>query len=139
LLHGCRSKPVEAWKPEWNFNLDDVSGDGGTLNEDSLANTRPIHQAAETPAQIHELFDGIAYGKAAAVLRMLESYLGGNIPCRRQRILKQHNMQMPPRRFLGRAGQDFEEAGRPDHAHVCEAGGRADYQCEGAMLGVRPP
>jgi len=70
------SKPVDAWKPEWNFKLDDVSGTGGTLNVDALANTRPIHQAAETPAQIQELFDGIAYGKAAAVLRMLESYLG---------------------------------------------------------------
>ena len=70
------SKPVEAWKPEWNLNLDDVSNTGGTLNVDSLANTRPIHQAADTPAQIQELFDGIAYGKAAAVLRMLESYLG---------------------------------------------------------------
>jgi len=70
------SKPVEAWKPEWNVNLDDVSGAGGTLNVDALANTRPIHQPAETPAQIQELFDGIAYGKAAAVLRMLESYLG---------------------------------------------------------------
>src|SRR6202158_3694115 len=70
------SKPLEAWKPEWNFNLDDVSGTGGTLNLDSLANTRPIHQAAETPAQIQELFDGIAYGKAASVLRMLEAYLG---------------------------------------------------------------
>src|SRR5229473_2316693 len=70
------SKPVEAWKPEWNFNLDDVSQTGGTLNLDSLANTRPIHQAADTPAQIQELFDGIAYGKAAAVLRMLEAYLG---------------------------------------------------------------
>ncbi len=58
------------------FNLDDVSGTGGTLNVDSLANTRPIHQAADTPAQIQELFDGIAYGKAASVLRMLESYLG---------------------------------------------------------------
>ncbi|MGA8270043.1 MAG: M1 family metallopeptidase [Candidatus Sulfotelmatobacter sp.] len=70
------SKPIEAWKPEWNFNLDDVSNTGATLNTDSLASTRPIHQAAETPAQILELFDGIAYGKAAAVLRMLESYLG---------------------------------------------------------------
>ncbi len=70
------SKPIEAWKPEWNFNLDDVSDTGNTLNVDSLVNTRPIHQAAETPAQILELFDGIAYGKAAAVLRMLESYLG---------------------------------------------------------------
>src|SRR5580700_6937939 len=70
------SKPIQAWKPGWNFNLDDVSGTGGTLNQDSLANTRPIHQAAETPGQIMELFDGIAYGKAASVLRMLESYLG---------------------------------------------------------------
>ncbi len=70
------SKPVEKWKPDWNFDLDDVSGTGGTLNVDSLANTRPIHQAADTPAQIQELFDGIAYGKAASVLRMLESYLG---------------------------------------------------------------
>src|ERR1700674_279201 len=70
------SKPVEAWKPEWNFNLDDVSQAGRTMNVDSLANTRPIHQAADTPAQIQELFDGIAYGKAAAVLHMLEAYLG---------------------------------------------------------------
>ncbi len=70
------SKPVEAWKPEWNVDLDDVSGTGGSLSVDSLANTRPIHQAAETPAEIQELFDGIAYGKTAAVLRMLEAYLG---------------------------------------------------------------
>ena len=69
-------KPVAKWKPEWNYDLDDVSGTGQTLNTDALANTRPIHQAAETPAQIQELFDGIAYGKAASVLRMLESYLG---------------------------------------------------------------
>ena len=70
------SKPVQAWKPEWNPALDTVGGTGNTLNVDALANTRPIHQAAETPAQIQELFDGIAYGKAAAVLRMLEAYLG---------------------------------------------------------------
>jgi aminopeptidase N/puromycin-sensitive aminopeptidase len=70
------SKPVEKIRPEWNFALDDVSNTGGTLNVDALANTRPIHQAADTPSQIQELFDGIAYGKAAAVLRMLEAYLG---------------------------------------------------------------
>ena len=70
------SKPIAAWKPEWNVNLDDVIDTGRTLNTDSLANTRPIHQAAETPGQIMELFDGIAYGKAASVLRMLEAYLG---------------------------------------------------------------
>src|SRR5689334_20011025 len=57
------SKPIEEWKPEWHFELDDAHDTTQSLNVDSLENTRPIHQAAETPAQIEELFDGIAYGK----------------------------------------------------------------------------
>ena len=73
------SKPIEAWKPGWNVNLDDVLADNGTMNVDSLSSTRPIHQAAETPQEIQELFDGIAYGKAAAVLRMLEAYMGPEV------------------------------------------------------------
>ncbi len=70
------SKPLAAWKPEWRMDLDDARETTQTLNTDSLSSTRPIHQAAETSAQIQELFDGIAYGKAASVLRMLEAYLG---------------------------------------------------------------
>ena len=70
------SKPIEQWKPEWQFNLDDVSDTDRTMETDSLASTRPIEQPANTPAQILELFDSIAYGKAAAVLRMVEAYLG---------------------------------------------------------------
>jgi aminopeptidase N len=70
------TKSVEPWKPEWNLDLDDALETVRALNRDSLASTRPIHQAAETPAQILELFDGIAYDKAAAVLRMLEAYVG---------------------------------------------------------------
>ncbi len=70
------SKPVQAWKPEWHPELDNVRDAAHSLYLDSLENTRPIHQPAETPAQILELFDGIAYGKAAAVLRMVEAYLG---------------------------------------------------------------
>jgi aminopeptidase N len=70
------SKPLKEWKPEWHLEVDDALDTGSTLNTDSLRNTRPIHQAATTAAQIEELFDGIAYGKAGAVLRMLEFYLG---------------------------------------------------------------
>lgn len=70
------SKPIAAWKPEWSLHLDDVRDAGDALALDSLQNTRPIHQDAETPDQIQALFDGIAYAKTAAVLRMLESYLG---------------------------------------------------------------
>jgi len=68
-------KPVAKWKPEWHEPLNEVAGTARTLNLDALKNTRPIRQKAETPAEINELFDGIAYGKAAAVLRMVEHYV----------------------------------------------------------------
>jgi aminopeptidase N len=70
------SKPLEAWKPEWNLELEDVRETGQALNADSLVNTHPIHQKADTPSEILELADEISYEKTAAVLRMLESYLG---------------------------------------------------------------
>jgi aminopeptidase N len=69
-------KAVAAWKPEWHVELQTVRDALNSQNADSLEHTRPIQQAAETPDQIQELFDGIAYGKSAAVLRMLEAYLG---------------------------------------------------------------
>jgi len=77
----AESKPLDDWKPEWHFLIDEVGRGNiestvGAMNVDSLASTRAIHQPADTPDQITELFDGIAYGKAGAVLRMLEAYLG---------------------------------------------------------------
>ena len=68
--------PVAKWKPEWMVSQDVVSNTGNSLSGDSVLNTRPIQQAAETRAEIESLFDGIAYGKTAAVLHMLEAYLG---------------------------------------------------------------
>ena len=70
------SKPVTAWKPEWNVPLDVVSDAVYSLGQDSLVHTHPIHQPANTPAQILELDDAITYQKTAAVLRMLEAYEG---------------------------------------------------------------
>src|SRR5215471_13371260 len=72
LPRGCQASRLRLG----NQNLDDVRDTGEALDLDSLQNTRPIHQSADTPAEIQELFDGIAYTKTAAVLRMLESYLG---------------------------------------------------------------
>jgi aminopeptidase N/puromycin-sensitive aminopeptidase len=70
------SKPVAKWKPEWNFPQDDARDLDTTLNLDSQKTTRTIRAKAETPGEINEMFDGIAYGKAGAVLGMLENYLG---------------------------------------------------------------
>jgi len=72
-------KPVEAWHPDWNINLQEVQGASDTMNYDSVVATRPIRQQALTRGQINALFDGIAYGKTAAVLNMLEAYLGPEV------------------------------------------------------------
>jgi aminopeptidase N len=70
------SKPIAEWRPDWRMDIHNAQSTSSSLGVDSLATTRPIRSKAATSAQINELFDGIAYGKTAAVLRMLESYTG---------------------------------------------------------------
>jgi aminopeptidase N/puromycin-sensitive aminopeptidase len=70
------SKPLKAWHPEWRDDLDEAGGTNGSLGVDSTRSTRPIRQKAETRNEINALFDGIAYGKTAAVLRMQENWVG---------------------------------------------------------------
>jgi len=69
------SRPLTRWKPEWHEELGEVLETNRTLDLDALNSTRPIRQRADTPDEINELFDGIAYGKAASVLRMVEYYV----------------------------------------------------------------
>ncbi len=68
--------PGAHWKPDWMVGQHVVAGTNHALGVDSVENIRPIHQEAETRGEIENLFDGIAYDKTAAVLHMLESYLG---------------------------------------------------------------
>jgi aminopeptidase N len=70
------SKPLAEWRPEWKMELRSVNGIAGAMSADSLRTSRKIRQQASTPDEIDELFDGIAYGKTAAVLRMIESFIG---------------------------------------------------------------
>ena len=70
-------KPVDAMHPEWHIMLDAESDTMRAMTVDSLQATRPIHAGtANTPEEIDKLFDAIAYQKAGAVLRMIESYVG---------------------------------------------------------------
>ncbi len=70
------NKPVAAWHPEWNIPQDVAEGLNQTLNLDAQRVTRTIRAKADTPDEINEMFDGITYGKAGAVLLMVENYLG---------------------------------------------------------------
>jgi aminopeptidase N/puromycin-sensitive aminopeptidase len=69
-------KPLKAWHPEWRVDLDEAGNTNGSLGVDSSRTTRPIRQKAESRNEINALFDGIAYGKTAAVLRMQENWVG---------------------------------------------------------------
>jgi aminopeptidase N len=73
------TKPVAEWKPEWNFPQDDAQDLDQTLNLDAQKTTRTIRATANTPDEINEMFDGIAYGKAGAVIGMVENYLGKEV------------------------------------------------------------
>lgn len=73
------SKPIEAWHPEWHLEEEDAASAQQIIGVDSLASARAIHGNPSTPSEIKEMFDGITYEKGAAVIRMLEAYLGPEV------------------------------------------------------------
>jgi aminopeptidase N/puromycin-sensitive aminopeptidase len=70
------NKAVAAMHPEWNIDQGVINDEDSTLNLDAQPTTRPIRAKADTPDEINQMFDGIAYGKAGAVLLTVENYLG---------------------------------------------------------------
>jgi aminopeptidase N/puromycin-sensitive aminopeptidase len=73
------NKPVEAMHPEWNIDQLVAGDENDTLNLDAEPTTRPIRARADTREEIEQMFDGISYGKAGAVLLSLENYLGPEV------------------------------------------------------------
>jgi aminopeptidase N len=70
-------KATAHWKPEWETALTDAIETSYAIRADSVASTRPVKATeSETPAEIGALFNVITYMKAAAVLRMLEQFVG---------------------------------------------------------------
>jgi aminopeptidase N/puromycin-sensitive aminopeptidase len=70
------NKAVAAMHPEWNIDQTVAAGADTTLNLDAQPTTRAIRAKADTPDEINQMFDGIAYGKAGAVLNTVENYVG---------------------------------------------------------------
>ena len=95
------NKPLAAWHPEWQVELDEVEETQVAVSTDALRSTRPIRTKVETPDEINEVFDGIAYQKTASVLRTIENYVGAE--AFRQGVasyLKKYS-------FANAAGEDF--------------------------------
>ncbi|HWG21481.1 MAG TPA: M1 family metallopeptidase [Terracidiphilus sp.] len=70
------TKPVAAMHPEWNIDQEEAAQLDGVLDLDAQPTTRAIRAKADTREEIEQMFDGISYGKAGAVLNMVENYLG---------------------------------------------------------------
>ncbi|HXF23778.1 MAG TPA: M1 family metallopeptidase [Gemmatimonadaceae bacterium] len=69
-------KPVSARHPEWHYSQNNASELQTTLRLDGQSTTHAIRARADTPSEIGAMFDGISYGKAGAMLAMVEHYLG---------------------------------------------------------------
>ncbi|MEY2403640.1 MAG: puromycin-sensitive aminopeptidase, partial [Acidimicrobiaceae bacterium] len=70
------NKCSDAFRPDWdvwvNFGLSRTAA----FDVDSLSSTRPIEFEVVSPRDAEGMFDVLTYEKGAAVLRMLEQYLG---------------------------------------------------------------
>jgi puromycin-sensitive aminopeptidase len=69
-------RTIDDWRPDWDIWVDFQQEKAAPFSTDALASTRPIHAPVKSAAQASEMFDAITYEKGAAVLRMLENYLG---------------------------------------------------------------
>jgi puromycin-sensitive aminopeptidase len=72
-------KAEHAVHPEWDVWRDFVIGTTRGLALDSLVATHAIHSDAASAEEALQRFDAISYQKGAAVLRMIEGYLGEEI------------------------------------------------------------
>jgi puromycin-sensitive aminopeptidase len=67
---------VDAWKPAWERWTTFGVSRATAMAVDGLNSTRPIEYTVTSPQDAGGMFDVLTYEKGAAVLRMLEMYLG---------------------------------------------------------------
>jgi aminopeptidase N len=69
-------KCTDAFRPEWQRWVSFGLSRTAAFDVDSLQSTRPIEFEVVSPEEAEGMFDILTYEKGAAVLRMLEQYLG---------------------------------------------------------------
>ena len=97
------NKPLAAWRPDWHVDSTMPRIRRARSGSTPCARRGAIRTKVETPAEINEVFDGIAYEKTAAVLRMIEAYVGaGGVPAGRRVVPEASSRTAtPPARTSG--------------------------------------
>jgi alanyl aminopeptidase len=72
----AEGRMVDAWKPSFGATAEQVVGLETVMDTDALRSARRVREPVRSTGQAMEAFDGITYDKGAAVLRMLEQWLG---------------------------------------------------------------
>lgn len=123
---------VHDWKPEWRMWHDFQHGRAAALELDGLRHTHPVYCPVRTAAEANENFDLITYEKGAAVVRMIERYLGASAFRRGvRRYIRRHREGNTVAADLWRALS--EASGEP-----CEPLARAWIEQEGyPVLSIR--
>lgn len=67
---------TDAFRPDWGRWTDFGISRSAAFATDSLASTRPIEYEVISPVEAEGMFDILTYEKGAAVVRMLEQFLG---------------------------------------------------------------
>jgi len=70
---------VDAWKPNWKRWESFGVSRGAAMAIDALKSTRSIEYTVLSPEDCRSMFDVLTYEKGAAVLRMLEQFLGAEV------------------------------------------------------------
>ena len=67
---------TDAYRPDWRVWSTFCRSRASALATDALGNTRAVEYPVHSPAEAEDMFDVITYEKGAALVRMLEQYLG---------------------------------------------------------------
>lgn len=70
---------VDAWRPQWQRWDQFALARAGAMSPDGLFASRPIEFPVQAVKDLGSMFDAITYQKGAAVLRMLEQFLGPDL------------------------------------------------------------
>lgn len=74
-----QTRVVDEWQPAFRARMDALRGRGLAMDADALLTARAVRQPVSNTSDAIEAFDWITYLKGAAVLRMLEQWLGEQV------------------------------------------------------------
>jgi alanyl aminopeptidase len=75
----AEAKIVDLWKPSFGATLDQIAGVQNVMDTDALKSARAVRGPIHSTSEAEEAFDGITYEKGAAILRMIEGWLGPEV------------------------------------------------------------